>query len=422
VNDTSKPGSDARPSDIPASEATESDRALLSGVRVVELSAAEDRYVAAAFAGKLLADFGADVIKVEPPGGDPSRRAGPFAGGGPQRETSTVFLQHNTSKRGVTLAINEGAGLRLLESLLEGADVFLTGMQNARWPRRLVEMVQAQEMSHGLVVVAVTPYGLDGPEAELPASPLTVGHRSGGAWNLVHAFGSTFGDPVNLPGRAFEADAGMAAALATLAALHERRSTGMGQLIDVSIAEAIQSLDRVDNSVHVNGPPTPGNQFVGREGMMACRDGYVAMVTGQPHQWRLMLELLSDPPWAFDEAGEPRPRGEIREEIREAMQAWMGDRSKEEIYHATQGAGVPTGPVFTPSEVLASAQEEARGFFQAIEHPVAGSLRYAGYSARFGEMALSQLTAPGLGQDNAEVLGPLLGAWSAAQARRAGVI
>ena len=402
------------------------DEKLIADLRVVDLCDPTAGRVAAAFTGKLLADFGADVVKVEPPGGDALRRVGPFATRDPNPETSAAFLQYNTSKRGVTIDIESRAGFWLLESLLDSADVFLTDLQRAAWPPALIESVQRRGVSQALLVVAVTPFGLDGPEADTPTTPLTVGHASGGAYNLVNVFGTSGGDPLPLAGRAFEADAGLAAAVATMAALHERRESGIGQLIDVAESEAIQSLDRVDNSVQINGPVMAGIPG-GRDGMMACRDGFAIMVTGQAHQWRSMLELLGDPAWAFDEEGQLRSRPEIADHSREALRNWVGGRSKAEVYHATQAEGVPTGPVLTPAEVLASEQEEALGFFEEIPHPVAGSWRYPGYSARFGDLRPSRSPAPTLGEHNAEILGPLLdasfgGGWGLAEARRAGVI
>ena len=107
-----------------------------------------------------------------------------------------------------------------------------------------------------------------------------------------------------------------------------------------------------------------------------------------------MLGLMGDPGWAFGDDGELRPNTEVAAEPAPPMQEWVGDRSKAEVYHATQAAGVPTGPVLTPSEVLASDQEAARGFFEAITHPEAGRLRYPGYSARFGDLGLRVGPAP----------------------------
>ena len=227
---------------------------LIDGVRVVELCDARAGRIAAAFTGKLLAGFGADVVKVEPPGGDASRREGPFAADVPSAETSATFLHYNTGKRGVTLDITTALGFRMLESLLDSADVFLTDLERAAWPRALVESVQRRGETQALLVVAVTPFGIDGPDADVPSAPLTVAHASAGAWNLVSGFGARGSHPMPLPAHTFAADAGLSAGVATLAALHERASSGIGQLIDASEVDAITTLDRVDTSIHVNGP------------------------------------------------------------------------------------------------------------------------------------------------------------------------
>ncbi len=398
---------------------------LIDGVRVVELCDARAGRVAAAFTGKLLAGFGAEVVKVEPPGGDASRREGPFATVAPSAETSAAFLQYNTGKRGVTLDIATALGFRLLESLLDSADIFLTDLERAAWPPALAESVRRRGETQALLVVAVTPFGLDGPDADVPSAPLTVAHASAGAWNLVSGFGARGSDPMPLPAHAFEADAGLSAAVATMAALHERAASGAGQLIDASELDAIATLDRVDTSIHVNGPAMNTDRDP-RDGMMECHDGFAFLVTGQGHQWRSMLRLMGDPAWAFGDDGALRSRTALGAETREAMQEWVAGRSKAEVYHATQAEGVPTGPVLTPTEVLASDQEAARGFFEPVTHPVAGALHYPGYSARFGDLRLRGGPAPTIGQHNAEILAPLLaalpGGWSLAQARRAGAL
>ncbi|MXY78211.1 MAG: hypothetical protein F4Y94_00525, partial [Chloroflexi bacterium] len=382
---------------------------LIDGVRVVELCDPRAGRVAAAFTGKLLATFGADVVKVEPPGGDASRREAPFATDVPSAETSATFLQYNTGKRGVTLDVTTSLGFRLLESLLDSAGIFLTDLERAAWPPGLPESVERRVEAQALLAVAVTPFGLDGPDADAPSAPLTVAHASAGPRNLVSGFGARGDEPMPLPAHAFAADAGLCAAVATTAALHERASSGLGQLIDASEMEAIATLDRVDTSILVNGPAMNTDRDP-RDGMMECHDGFAFLVTGQGHQWRSMLRLMGDPGWAFGDDGEPRPRSEIAAESRSAMQEWVAGRGKAEVYHATQAAGIPTGPVLSPTEVLASEQEAARGFFEPVAHPIAGTLRYPGYSARFGDLALHHGPAPTLGQHNAEILAPLLAA------------
>ena len=405
---------------------------LLRGLRVVEHA----QGVAAPFAAKILADFGAGVVKIEPPTGDATRRDGPFPHGLPHRETSAVFLQHNTSKRSVRLDTTTCAGRRLLDALLQDAHVFLSDLTLARATPLALDPPTLHAHHPRLLVAAVTPYGLQGPDAEIPATPLTVAHRSASAYNLVNVFGTTFGPPLPLGGRAFEADAGLAAALAIVAALLARDDDGLppAQLIDVALQDALTSLDRVDNSIAVNGPTPPSNFVIAHDARLPCKDGLLIVTAGPPHQWRALIRLIGDPPWAFDAQGELLPRKQIRARVRETLGRWAADRTRAEVYRATQEAGAPTGPVLTPSEVLDSAQQRARGFFEPLDHPHAGPLRYPRFAARFlspsaanGSDPLpddddgARTAAPRLGQHTAALLAPHLAPWSAAQARRAGI-
>ena len=276
---------------------------LLEGVRVVEL--AEE--IAGPFAAKLLADAGAETIKVESPGGDAARRAAPFADSAPHRETATTWLAFNTSKRSVVLDLESTAGRRLLFELISNADVFVTD----RTPRQLDDLdlnpQDLRERLPQLIIAAVTPYGLVGSASEWPSTALTRAHASGSAAGVRRNLGASAAAPLMAGANVHEADGGTALALATWAALIVRDRDGHGQIVDVSSVEAMMNMDRVDISIaHNDGGPPPmpprkgGSAFGGR---LECADGHLIAVTPQAHQWAGLIKAMGDPDWAYDADG-----------------------------------------------------------------------------------------------------------------------
>ncbi len=391
---------------------------ILDGIRVVELT----DVIAGPFAGKLLADLGADVLKIEPLAGDSARRHGPFLNDVPQRETSAIFLQYNTNKRSVRLNVATRAGRRLLQTLLDHADVFLYDLPPALQSRYRLTPAQLRQGRARLIVTSLTPYGLSGPSADLPSSPLTRMHSAGAPMNLIRIYGSQAVRPVSTGAYVNEADCGMACALATVAALIERGAAGDGQVVEVSAQEALMALDRVDLSVAYNDPPNEPLAR-GRAGpRMACSDGYVIVAAILPKQWRGMAQILGDPGWAFDGQGELKDGLEDKERLRAALDDWAAGQTRDAVYRAAQAHSLPVGPIHTPSEVLRSEQERQRGFFECISHPRAGELEYTRFASVFADApAQPRRPAPLLGADSSGVLPAILGGWNAAQARRAGV-
>ena len=396
---------------------------LLEGLRVVEL--AEE--IAGPFASKLLADAGADTIKIEPPGGDAARRTAPFAKPAPHRETSTTWLAYNTSKRSAVLDLETAAGRRVLERMVSEADVFVTD----RTPSQLADLDlrpdDLRERYPQLIIAAVTPFGLVGSPAEWPSTALTRAHASGSAAGVRRNLGADTGAPLMAGARVHEADGGTALALAIWAALIARERFGQGQIVDVASTEAMMNMDRVDISIAHNdgGPPTRpptrgGSAFGGR---LECSDGHLIAVTPQPHQWGGLIKAMGDPDWAFDENGALIDRLQLGDEAGIAIEEWAKARTRDEVFRALQSNSAPAGPVLRPSEVMDSEQEHIRGFFDVLEHPVAPSGRYPQFAAQWTVAARAdRQSAPLLGSATAEAARTHLAPWTPVQARRAGVI
>ncbi|MYB22042.1 MAG: hypothetical protein F4066_07885 [Chloroflexi bacterium] len=396
---------------------------LLEGIRVVEL--AED--IAGPFAAKLLADAGAETIKVESPGGDAARRTAPFADPGPHRETSTTWLAFNTSKRSVVLDLASAAGRRLLHELISNADVFVTD----RTPQQLEDLDlnphDLRERLPQLIIAAVTPFGLIGGASEWPSTALTRAHASGSAAGVRRNLGASAAPPLMAGANVHEADGGTALALATWAALIVRDRDGHGQIVDVSSVEAMMNMDRVDISIaHNDGGPPPmpprkgGSAFGGR---LECADGHLIAVTPQAHQWAGLIKAMGDPDWAHDADGNLIDRLQLGEEAAEAIEEWAGARTRDEVFRALQVNSAPAGPVLRPSEVMDSEQMQVREFFDVLEHPIAADARYPQFAARWNRAGRPTRTAaPLLGSASTDAMRNHLHPWTPVQARRAGVI
>ena len=396
---------------------------LLDGLRVLEL--AEE--IAGPFAAKLLADAGADTIKVEPPSGDAARRMAPFAEPSPHRETSTTWLAYNTSKRSVVLDLESAAGRRVLHSLIADADIFVTD----RTPDQLAALdlrpEDLRDRHPQLIIAAVTPFGLIGSAAEWPSTALTRAHASGSAAGVRRNLGADTGAPLMAGAKVHEADGGTALALAIWAALIARERDGHGQIVDVASTEAMMNMDRVDISIaHNDGgpparPPTKGGSAFG--GRLECADGHLIAVTPQSHQWAGLIKSMGDPDWAFDDEGNLIDRMQLGEEAGDAIEQWARERTRDEVFRVLQTNSAPAGPVLRPSEVMNSEQMQVREFFDRLEHPVAETSRYPQFAARWNAaQRATRSSAPLLGSASAELAQPHIAPWSAAQARRAGVI
>ncbi len=396
---------------------------LLDGVRVVEL--AEE--IAAPFAAKLLADAGAETTKIESPRGDAARRMAPFAPPSPHRETSTIWLAYNTSKRSVVLDLETAAGVRVLHELISNADVFITDRTPAQLDDLDLNPHDLRDRLPQLIIASVTAFGLVGGASEWPSTALTRAHASGSAAGVRRNLGASAAAPLMAGANVHEADGGTALALATWAALLVRDRDGHGQIVDVSSVEAMMNMDRVDISIaHNDGGPPPmpprrgGSAFGGR---LECSDGHLIAVTPQSHQWAGLIKAMGDPDWAFDSDGELIDRQNLGDDAGKAIEQWAAERTRDEVFRALQSNSAPAGPVLRPSEVMNSEQMQVRDFFDELEHPVAATSRYPQFAARWNRASRSaRSAAPLLGSSTAELTKTHIRPWTPVQARRAGVI
>lgn len=383
-------------------------RGALEGLRVVELG----DFVAAAYGGKLLADLGAEVVKVEEPQGDSARRHGPFPGNRPHPEASGLFLYLNANKLGVTVDAGTASGGELLGRLLDGADVLLTDLPGERLREHGLGAAELGAAHPQLVSVAISTFGEEGPLSEYAGADI-VGAAMGGMNDTV---GEPGRDPLVMPCYQSHSQAGAHAAAAAMVALFGRRLTGRGQHVDIAEADIWASYNQPGRAhifVHEGRVRRRGGHRtmgVYPYTVLPVRDGYVSMIAGRGRQWKGFMEMVGDgeiPEWySADERF--KDRLEISrlyaEEMDELLAPWLMEHDKEEIFHEAQARGIPFAPVYSTEEVVGNEHLDERGYFVEMDHPVAGPLRYPGAPYVMGDSPWELRTpAPLLGEHNEEI-------------------
>ncbi len=379
----------------------------LQGITVLEYA----EMVSGPYCAKLMADLGAEVIKIEqPPAGDPARRRGPFPTEVPHPEKSGLFLYVNTNKLSVTLDLRTPTGREVFERLAAEADIFIEDWPPGAMAELGLDYDRLSALNPRLIVTSITPYGQTGPYRDYTSHHLNLYHAAGHSSFFYVAPEMRGIPPVVAGGHIGDYDGGLSAAVATLAALLARQATGEGQHIDVSKFDTLVGLERVEVARWANDPnPRPYPGMVG--GLMSCRDGQVVVTAVQDHQWRALMELMGNPAWAEEEmCSDEVSRAQNRDKIQPLLEEWMLQHDKEEIYQRGQALNVPIGPVRTAAEIAEWPQARERGFFTELEHPRAGQLEYPTAGYKLSETPWrGERPAPLLGQHNEDIYCDRLG-------------
>ena len=380
----------------------------LHGIRVVECG----HMVGAAYAAKLMADLGAEVIKIEPPGGDDARRRGPYPGNVPHSEKSGLFLYMNTNKLGVTLDLQADKGQKLLRRLAQDADLLVHNYPPPQMAGLGLDYEALRGVNPRLVMTSISPFGQNGPRRDYHAHDLTM-WSAGGIVYLSGASGREDLPPLKAFGQQAGMQAGVNAAIGSLGALFGRFRSGHGQHIDVSVQECLIAI--MENN-YISWPydGTVASRLGFRlipQDVLQCRDGYIYVLAIEDHQWNGAVELMGNPEWASMDLFQDFPsRSGNWDVLKPLLEDWLQDKSVQETYHGAQARRVPFAPVSTMGDLLNSKHLNARGFFATIGHPEVGSLRYAGAPYKFSASPWRlRMPAPCLGQHNGEIFGKRLG-------------
>ena len=401
--------------------------APFAGLTVLEYAS----FIAGPYCGKLLADLGARVVKVEQPGGgDPARGHGPFPGDSPDRERSGLFLFLGANKKSITLDPALPTGRDLFLRLAARADVLVEDRRPGAMGDLGLDYQTLSDINPGLIYVSITPYGQDGPHSQWTAYPINSFHASGEGFTLPgglsHAMFPERG-PTTAGGHLGEYDAGLLAASACVAALFAREMGGSGQHVDVSKQEATFALNRLTNAQAMGqGHKVDRSRGYEYGGIYQCKDGYVIIYPREDHQWRALAGIMGQPELGDDSRFRTRPdRIRHGEEVNGIIKAWAADLTKGEIYYQVAPSGCPTAPFSTPEDLFRSPQLREREFFEEIDHPKAGPLLYPTRAFRFSGLDPTPTQpAPILGRHNEEIFCEELGLplEELAELRRGGVI
>ena len=379
----------------------------LSDIKVLDLT----WYVTGPYCTKLLADYGAEVIKVERPvEGDPTRKMGPFPGNSPHPEKSALFLHLNTNKRGITLNLKSDFGRRIIKELVRETDILVESFRPEVMSKLGLDYETLSQINPNMVMTSISSFGQTGPYRNFKAADI-VEYALGGPMYLT---GIPDREPLRVYNNAVQYQAGVCAVVATMTALFGSEMRGEGEMVDISIMETqAAGIDRTPTSRiayqytgEINKRQPTTESFA--TGVFPCKDGYVTIMGGSIFFPKLaamleMPELLEHPVYA-DLTEQAKP--EVGEEFLAILQPWLLERTKREVWEAAQAQNMLSSPVYTTEDILADPHYKERGFWVDIDHPLAGTFKYPGAPFKMSETPWQiQRPAPLLGQHNDEVLG-----------------
>ena len=374
----------------------------LEGIRVADFS----RVLAGPYCTMMLGDLGADVVKIESPEGDDTRRWGPPYQGG----ESAYYLSCNRNKRGVVLDLRSEEGREWSHRLAVRSDVLVENFRPGSMKRWGLGYEQLAEENPGLVYCSISGYGRTGPDAELPGYDYVIQ----GAGGIMSITGEPYGTPTKVGVAIVDLTAGMFALSAILAALRVRDATGKGQKIDISLLDShLAWLANVGSNYLLSGE-TPGRYGNGHANIVPyqtfkAKDGWLILAVGNDRQWGRFCgaverpDLMSDERWATNDA-----RVRNRDALVPLLEELFSGRSVEEWLALLKASEVPAGPVNTVDRALNDPQTVARGMVQEIEHPRIGPLRMVASPLHLeATPPVIRRHPPMLGEHTEEVLGEL---------------
>jgi crotonobetainyl-CoA:carnitine CoA-transferase CaiB-like acyl-CoA transferase len=385
----------------------------LADMTVLDLT----HYIAGPYCTKLLAMYGAEVIKIERPGsGDPTRQAGPFPNDQPHAEKSGLFLHLNTNKQSVTLNLKHPRGQELVRELVKQVDVVVESFSPRVLPSLGLSYADLAPLNARLVMTSIANFGQTGPYRDWKAQDIVL-YAMGGA---MHITGLPEREPLRLALNLMAYQGGNVAATATMTGVLGMRRLGIGQHIDVALFEVhTGSIDRRTTGLvgyQYTGEPGYREAAVGLgvypAGVMPCKDGYIQTLVF-PHAWERLLAAMGKP----ELQEEPRfanPMARLQPENRPVFMAifqdWLHQNTRYEAMTKMQAHRVPLTAVNPPSAVLRDPHFQARGTFVEVDHPAAGTLPYTREPFRMTASPAEPVRrAPLLGEHTEAVLRQRLG-------------
>ena len=392
----------------------------LNGVRVIDLS----RILAGPYCTMLLADMGAEVLKVEQPGsGDGSRQWGPPWVG----DQSAYFMSVNRNKKSMTLNLKHPEGQEILKKLLSDADILVENFKPGTLKKMGLDYESLSAEFPRLIYCSITGYGQTGPYKDRPGFDFMIQAQGG----LMSVTGPADGPPYKVGVAIVDITAGLYAINAILAALHYRTQTGEGQFIDIALLDSqIAWLINVAHNYFAtdNAPARYGNahpNIVPYE-IFPTRDGYLALAIGTDSQFQRFCEIVNRPDlWENEDYRTNAGRVQRRETLVSLLQNLFQERATVEWINLCVKHNIPAGPINDIPTILSDPQVNSRGMVQEIEHPILGTIQQLGPVAKFSKTPAELRSAPPiLGEHTESILRDEIGYRDSniAQLRTDGVI
>jgi formyl-CoA transferase len=373
-------------------------RSALEGIRVLDVT----QVMAGPFCAMQLCDMGADVIKVEPPAGDPTRRMA-----GARGTDSPGFNAVNRGKRGIVLDLKSAAGQEAFRRLLRGTDVVVENNRPGVMRGFGLDYPSLAGEYPALIYASISGYGQTGPDAGKGGFDLIAQGVSG----LMSVTGEPGRPPVKVGVPLTDLGAALFALSAILAALHYRIRTGRGQYIDTSLVEAGVALSVWESAQYFSEGVVPealgsAHRMWAPYQAVRCADGYITLGSANDRLFQRLCELLGHPEWTLEPAfANDTLRVRNRAALVDRIERITTGGTREEWIARLEAAGIPCGPINNYEEVFADPQIRARGMVVEVDHPSLGRIRMAGPPVKMSETPpVAGRPAPLLGQHTREVL------------------
>jgi crotonobetainyl-CoA:carnitine CoA-transferase CaiB-like acyl-CoA transferase len=360
----------------------------LDGVRVLELA----RFQAGPRGGMILSDLGAEVIKIEPPGGEETRRHPPLV-----RGQSVYFTVYNRGKKSVCLDLRTAAGKDVFAALVKKSDVVLENFRPGVMRAMGFDYDRLRALNPGIVLVSVSGFGQYGPYTERPAfDPL--GQAMSGLMSLT---GQPVGQPLGTASSVVDRYTALHATIGTLAALRHRDRTGEGQLVDVCLLDSALTMVEIPASYYLATGAEGGE---GGRPPYRARDGWVVISAAGREMAARLMRIVG----AEDDAT-PMPGSSVGDRRRAFVERWCAEHTVEEICATLTAAGVPVGPVRTIPEVVQDPHLWEREMLVKMEDAIAGEMYVPGVTIKMSRTPGRVGPVPAPGQHTADVLREVLG-------------
>lgn len=374
----------------------------LDGVRVLDLT----RVLAGPFCTALLGDLGAEVIKVETPGGDDYRHVPPF-----DEETGGLFLLLNRGKKSISLDIRSEAGRQIVRRLASNCDVVVENFRPGVMEQMGLGYAGLSQANPRLICVSISGFGQTGPMGSLPAYDLIIQAMTG----FMDVSGEPDGPPMMTGESVADLATGLFASWSVLAALLSRQRDGKGQFIDVAMYDCLFNFLPAALTQHLYGDTPPkrvGNrhQLGAPFGVFAAADGHFTIAVLNPKQFAKLARAMDRPELAEDPRfSDNSARNENHAPLKACIEAWSSTRGVAEVVAALQRHDVPCSPILSVADAAESAQAQARSLLRQTSTPDGRPISVMTQPVKFSGMpASSQLAPPVLGADGPVILADLL--------------